>query len=283
MFLLSELSLSGVDLEAVYRQGRAIIDRLGRPKDLAAAKAMATALLQKPGSRYTLGILESFAVPDNVRRDIVSRWTGQGRPPILGFAPYTAHVATVDTFFCLALGAELIGRQRPSNRVDIAYLYYLPFCMGFTSNDNLHARTAQLFMDQHQVFVPGGDLKKDLAKLDAHYSVLPPNIKERGVMSFAHYPPTDGDFLTSTLWDKLMAPGWRDQAMRPERPEPEDVDRKLVAQIFEMRVAPRTKDRDFDLDSAEAVMFERKVPVRRGKWRLVPPEAAEEAGQDRPR
>jgi hypothetical protein len=45
----------------------------------------------------------------------------------------------------------------------MAYLYYLPFAMCFTSNDNLHARTAPLFMDaEKQVFTPGRVLKADL-------------------------------------------------------------------------------------------------------------------------
>jgi len=162
-------TLSGLDLDAVHRHGRLIIDRLGRPSDLAKAKAMAMTLLDKPGSRYTREILESFHVPGKVRHSIVARWNERGRPPIKAYAPYTAHVATVDTFFCIALGAELIGRKRPSNRIDIAYLYYLPSCMGFTSNDALHARTAPLFMADDQMFIDGRDLKADLAKLDAHY------------------------------------------------------------------------------------------------------------------
>ena len=49
-------------------------------------------------------------------------------------------------FFQIALGAGLIGGERPSNRTDIAYLFYLPFAMVFASSDNLHRRLAPLFM-----------------------------------------------------------------------------------------------------------------------------------------
>ena len=79
------------------------------------------------------------------------------------FAPHTAHVFTVDLFFSICLGADLISRDRPSNNIDVAYLHYLSFCMAFTSNDNLHARTASLFMTGDQVFVHGRDLKVDFA------------------------------------------------------------------------------------------------------------------------
>ena len=60
------------------------------------------------------------------------------------FCPYFHYVYSVDLFFNFAVSADLISRVRPKgkadNKVDIAYLYYLPFCMVFTSNDNLHER-----------------------------------------------------------------------------------------------------------------------------------------------
>src|SRR5207253_7367462 len=99
--------------------------------------------------------LETLHVEESDRREIVGRWRAQGEPPITKFAPYTAYMVTVDIFFEIALGADLISRERPSNKIDIAYLYYLPFCMAFTSNDTLHARTAPLFMSESQDFVPG--------------------------------------------------------------------------------------------------------------------------------
>ena len=98
---------------------------------------------------------------------MLDRWNHSGNSPIFGFAPYTAHVLSVDLFFCNGLGADLIGRERPTNKIDIAYLYYLPFCMAFTSRDKLHGRTAPLFLAAGQVFIHGDELKADPAKLDA--------------------------------------------------------------------------------------------------------------------
>src|SRR5437879_13417707 len=91
--------------------------------------------------------------------------------------------------------------------------------MAFTSRDRLHERTAPLFLDENQVFIRGDDLKADLAKLDTHYCKLSDDEKQRGVMSFAHYPPLDGDFLVSKLWDRLMRQGWRERAGRPPEPK----------------------------------------------------------------
>jgi hypothetical protein len=144
--------------------------------------------------------------------------------------------------------------------------------MVFTSNDNLHARTAPLFLkEDRQIFVRGQDLKADLARLDAHYSALPDEVKERGVLSFAHYPPPEGEFLTSKLWDKLMRPDWREQARSPGIKLSEGDEKELVAQLNRMaRAAPVTGE--FTSKEADAMMVERRIPVSRGKWRLVPPE-----------
>jgi hypothetical protein len=186
----------------------------------------------------------------------------------------------VDLFFCIGLGADLIGRKRPSNKIDIAYLYYLPFCMAFTSRDKLHERTAPLFLDNDQVFIRGDGLKSDLAKLDAHYSQLSDEEKLRGVMSFAHYPPVEGDFLTSKLWDQLMRPEWREWAQKQPELRSKENDAKIVAEINELADAPRPNIEDLgEYEEPEAVLVQRKVPLYRGKWRMVPPEVENSAAE----
>lgn len=265
-------ALSGIDLDALFKQGRDIIKRIGRPKDLAAAKIAATELLRKPGSRYVANALEAYT-PEDLGRAVLARWRENGSPSIMEYAPYTAHLLLVDLFFCIGLGADLIGRERPTNKIDIAYLYYLPFCMAFTSRDKLHERTAPLFLDSDQVFIRGDDLKTDLAKLDEHYAHLSDEEKLRGVMSFAHYPPIDGEFLTSKLWDKLMRPEWRDWARKSPEMRSKENDAKIVAEINEITDAPQLTVEDLSqFEEPDAVVVQRKVPLYRGKWRMLPPE-----------
>jgi hypothetical protein len=179
----------------------------------------------------------------------------------------------VDLFFCIGLGADLIGRERPTNKIDIAYLYYLPFCMAFTSRDKLHERTAPFFLDEEQVFIRGDDLKADLAKLDAHYSQLSEDEKLRGVMSFARYPPVDGDFLVSKMWDTLMRPEWREWANRLPESKSKGNEAQIVAEINEIADAPRASlEPSGSLEEADAILVQRRIPLYRGKWRMVPPE-----------
>jgi len=263
-------ALTRIDLDAIFKQGRDIIRRIGRPKDLLTAKAVATELLRNPSSRYVLDALLELK-PDSMARAILDRWKRHGSPPIKVFAPFTAHILSVDLFFCLSLGADLIGRQRPSNKTDIAYLYYLPFCMIFTSRDKLHEKTVPLFLDEEQAFVRGDDLKADLAKLDAHYSQLSEEQKLRGVLSFAHYPPVNGDFLVSRLWDKFLGPEWRECATRPAEATSKEDEAKIVAEINNLTDAPRLRGKSpFPLEKTDAMIVRRRVPVYRGKWRMFP-------------
>jgi hypothetical protein len=194
-------------------------------------------------------------------------------------------VMTVDLFFNLAIGSDLIGRERGSNKVDLAYLYYLPFCMVFVSNDRLHERCVPCFLTEHkaivdgrelsvhQEFVSGRNLKADLAKLDAHYSALPAAVRDQGVMAFAQNPPTDTDFLVTRLWDRFL-PKWRENLGRePLTPE---MHTKVLEAVKETERAQRLtgeQARNLDADTAGFILLKSRVPVRRGKWRIVPPEA----------
>ncbi len=266
-------ALSTIDMEAIFQQGRDIIRRVGRPKDLVAAKNTAAQLMQNRSSRYVLDALKALK-PKQISSTVIDRWESRGAPPITTYAPFTAHILLVDLFFCLSVGADLIGRERQTNKIDIAYLYYLPFCMVFTSRDKIHERTAPLFLQSDQVFVRGGDLKADLAKLDAHYSQLSDEEKLKGVMSFAHYPPVEGDFLISKLWDKLMRPEWREWATRPPVARSAEEDAKIIEALNEIESSPKIPGKpELAHEEIEAMMIKRSIPIFRGKWRMIPPEA----------
>src|SRR5262249_30979189 len=150
-----------------------------------------------------------------------------GKPLLKDFAPYTTHVLSVDLFFFIAIAAYLISRDRPSNKIDLSYLYYIPFCMVFTSNDKLHNKISTLFLKEYQTFVSGKCLKEDLIKLDNYYSMFPEEIKARGVMNFAYYPPTDSSYLVTQLWDKHL-PKWRESAKRRTAVD-EPIDKEVEA------------------------------------------------------
>jgi len=156
-------------------------------------------------------------VPWEIQSAAVARWSAQGRQPLRALAPYFRHMYLVELFYNLAIGADLISRVRPAkradNKIDIAYLYYVPFCRVFASSDSLHERVIPLFLREDQSFVKGSLLKADLKKLDEYFDALPGGL--RGRYSFAVYPPPGEIFLVTRFSDQ-HSPNWRKENEKPE-------------------------------------------------------------------
>lgn len=266
--------LSGVNLEGGYRAFQPYFAGGKKPGTLAEVKALADQILAEWEPYGVLQLtVDLLGIPPNRQDAIRARWRLAGQPRLREFAPYAAHIASVDLVFYLGIAADLIGRDRPSNKIDVAYLYYLPFCMVFASNDRLHGRLVPLFLGRDQAFVEGSELKRDLRCLDEYYSKLSDEIKQRGVMTFATYPPREGEFLTTSLWDRFL-PKWHENARREKKEISKESEAKLVAMLkeFKDKARPVAPGVQIDAQSADQVMFQRRVPVHMGKWRLLPPE-----------
>ena len=237
------------------------------------AKQMAQAFVERSSKPYErLGTaVQFFGIPQQHHYGIIDRWKGLGQPTLAAFAPYAAHVLTVEIFFHIAIAAHLISPERPSNRTDIAYLFYLPFCMMFVSSDKLHRETANLFLRADQEFVWGLDLKNDLRRLNAHFSALPATEREKGVMRMAQHPPIEGEFLTTALWRKLMSDkafSDRDHAggMDPEK------SRELTDQLKAFTEGETISPSQLEQigGEPEAMAIQHRIPRRKGSWYLLP-------------
>jgi hypothetical protein len=269
-------ALATMDLTSFYP----VVRRLGggrKLRNLEDARALAEQMVIGEGRRYTTlkVAFEMLAVPSELRPQITKRWKQEGGPPLPQFARYAAYNLMVDLFFYLSLDAGLISAQRPSNRVDIAYLYYLPFCMIFTSGDKLHRKITPLFLRNDQVFLWAPDLKADLSRLDAHYDSLPETVKAQGIGHFASRPPVDGDYLTTQLWDKFLLPSWREAVP----PRSESMTANIVAlgkAIADLEGAEEKLGRSMEAvqkhsDDLDHVVLQRGVHGHRGKWQIVSP------------
>lgn len=219
-------------------------------------------------------------VPNEYKRYARRRWQGSRRPPLEAFFPYMTHLLKVDLLFCLGIARGFISGDRASNKVDMAYLYYLPFCQVFTSGDRLHHRTAPLFVRDDQAYVKAEELKAALGELDAHYEQLPQEIKQRGVMSFTSYPPAGSDNLVARLWDEHMHPEWRQRAevFESELGEPRDLeaDRAMIAELTEKLESAKPLEgpaANVGEDDTAYGLIKRHVSPTKGRWRIVPPEA----------
>lgn len=207
-------------------------------------------------------------VDARIEQRALEGWKASNQRSFTDYAPYAAHVVAVEVFFQIALGANHITTTRVSNRTDIAYLFYLPFCNVFVSSDRLHQRCAPLFLRNNQTFVWGQELKADLQRLVTQYKALPEFEREKGIRTFAPKPPRDDkNGLLGNLWDRHVG-SWR------EDPKPIDPDllerlgpalRELIEQFASAPEADRSEIAD-DLSNVGMIEVNTVVRPQKGSF-----------------
>ena len=274
--------VSNMDHSKTYAQFKGYFQNIRRPRNLLDAKKIADSLIdllpEEQSIRFGLTLL---GISPEDHDFVVQKWAETGKPPIGEFAPYFRHMFSVDLFFHLSIAADLISRVRPAgkadNKVDIAYLYYLPFCHVFVSNDNLHERVVPLFLRDGQTFVKGQQLKADLKQIDEHFAKLPDDVKDKGIFEFAAWPPEEACPLLIQLWDKYL-PQWR-QSKAEEKELPPDMEKALVDLInkTEKESKPFNPVHPPSIEDLDYVHVTRQVYPKKGKWLRVKPVNESEA------
>lgn len=273
--------LSQLDLPEVGQRMRALGITPQTCRSVKEAYGIAAALVHsRHEPEHQIGLLFSFIqVPHRLQAPIVHRWSQAGFPPLASHASYAAHVLKVEIFFQIALAANLISSERASNRVDIAYLFYLPFCHVFVSGDKLHRLCAPEFLSKKQDFVWAPDLKSDLARINRELMATSDQERQVGLHKLAPRPPGDPSQITVALWKK-HAPGSGDseEERLPMSPEAE---RKLVEHLNSFAKAPTDPDvAELSSDELQSVSIERLVPARKGSWWLIPKKIADAEGRE---
>jgi hypothetical protein len=268
-------ALGAVDLEAVAKNLRDMGISASTCRSLNDARTMAESVVLRSDKPFpTVALLvQLLNIPRQYHERIIERWKINGFRPLLEHAPYSAHVLSVELFFQFALAAHLIGTQRASNRVDIAYLDYLPFCTLFASSDDLHRRCAPLFMRPNQEFVWGPDFKGDLARINAHFLTLPESERNRGITFFAQAPPKIEGSLVRRLRASYMGAGYDDQPPiePPVKGDPRHT--KLIEDLDKWQKAPDAPAdarQPADGERVELLSLKRRVHKKRGSWYQVP-------------
>jgi hypothetical protein len=197
-----------IDLQAMSSTVSSTIGPWRKPTSLQDARWMTDNIIDNLDQEWLLCFgLVLLGVPEATEY-VVDRWRADRKKPLRTHRPYFIHMLSIDIFFSLVLQTQLLKNVKGSHQIDLAYLYYLPFCAVFSSRDNFHVQVAPLFMHPAQQFVHGDDLKADLKRLDELYHQLPKETLEKGFYSFAPFPPDDSSYLTTRLWDAYL-PGWR--------------------------------------------------------------------------
>ncbi|MBK7613445.1 MAG: hypothetical protein IPJ08_02965 [Burkholderiales bacterium] len=212
-------------------------------------------------------------IPSHLHGEILHKWTCAGSPPLALFAAYAAHVLTVELFFQIALAANIISAERASNRADVAYLFYLPFCHLFVSGDKLHQRCAPPFLTKKHDFLWGPDLKTALTEINQRMSSATETERQQGLHKLAPRPPGDSTNLVISMWEKHYPLPVGQEAIAPHNPVAE---RKLVEHINDFVNAPEVPEvASIPADDLDGVAIERLVPPRRGSWWVIPKAVAD--------
>ncbi len=207
-------------------------------------------------------------VPDRFGTAIISRHFSSGQKPLAWFAPYAAFAFSIDLFYYISVYRGFISGDRGSNKIDLAYLYYLPFCMIFVSSDNLHRRCAPLFTRPNQKFVWGPDLKVGLDSINSYYSSFPDAEKEKGLFAMAPKPP-DIPGIVSELWTAVL-PG-HSKVQPPKKEIDPDLQKAITKEIREninraMAAPPAPRP----TGKSQSIIIQRIVRRQRGDWWQLP-------------
>jgi len=122
--------------------------------------------------------------------------------------PYPLPIAAPYTFYCLKvfllfLGAykfNLLPKKKTDDQIDLEYLFYLPFCHVFSSNDKFHKTLAPALMRKDQCFLIGTNLKKGIQEIDN----LPAHKETMNAQCFP-VPPMPKESIIRDVWKKT---GW---------------------------------------------------------------------------
>jgi hypothetical protein len=258
-------ALTGIDLLAMAKSAMAELGpHWRRPKTLQDARDMANLIIDHTDPEWLIGFGIDRLGLSELKEPVVAGWIAKRRPPLRECFPYFIFMVSINIFFYLVLPTQLLSNVKPSHQIDLAYLFYLPFCSVFTSKDNFHVDIVPLFLRPDQTFVNGIALKEDLRKLVERYSALDKDEFDKGMDHYAKYPPEDTSFLTTQLWDKHM-PKWRNA------PAPVKLNKQLQDALMEAvkKMDESSESRPHSLGSAselDYVKVERKIRLRRGKW-----------------
>jgi hypothetical protein len=274
--------LSELDLPAVGRGMQALGITPQNCKTLEEAHGIAASLVHTQAApQRQLALLFAFVdVPLRLHLPIAQRWEAAGWPPLAQHASYAAHVLMVELFFQISLAAKLIAAERASNRADIAYLFYVPFCNVFVSSDKLHRRCAKPFLTKQQDFVWGHDLKADLCRINEVFATATEAERQKGLHKVASRPPGGLNDLVVSLWERHgLAPL---RAGKHESAIPADSHDKLLAHLREFQDAPTAPEvASLHSDELDALSIERLVPRKKGNWWLIPKDAADDEDRRR--
>jgi hypothetical protein len=176
--------------------------------------------------------IDEFGINAESANETFARWEQYPDKRFSSFAPYAYHCCRVKLFFYLGLKNDLIG-TKPTNHVDLQYLYYLPFSLIFSSNDNFHKKVISLLMGEHHTFVTGEELKMALKELISYRETLS---EKKDIERTLKEPPQIPSNLICQIWSKYL--GWPSKYKREISEKEMDEQKKKFEEFIAAKEVP---------------------------------------------
>ena len=141
--------------------------------------------------------------------------------------PFTANCIRIALIFHFSLAFGLVS-TRPTNRIDLEYFFYTPFCWAFSSGDSLHRDLAPHVFSQGQSFISREAFKADLKQLSQWWAAL--DEAERKKEMNLPCPPENDASVTHCLWKKHMRPDYRN-CLRLEGNLPSEAAKRVMEYV----------------------------------------------------
>lgn len=144
-------------------------------------------------------IIKEFSISPSSVSDIFYRWETFNDKKLTLFAPYSLFCLKTKLLFFICLRNGIIG-TRPTNLLDLEYVYYLPFCRVFVSDDKFHNQMVPYLLTKDQMYVKGKELKIDLEKIKEIKGTL----SGSDLKSANREPPRMKELLSYKIWNKML-------------------------------------------------------------------------------
>lgn len=162
---------------------------------------------------------------NHIKNKILFRWNSENTL-LKYFAPYAYFCIKVILTMQIATSSGLI-KWKSTNRLDMEYLFYLPFCMLFVSGDNLHIQLAPLLMRENQSFANSMELKKSMKMQIEQWKTIDKEEKLLLKAGLGSYPLPMKDSIIINLWNKHCIAWDRWNKIFPEGTDKDEKERIL--------------------------------------------------------
>jgi hypothetical protein len=197
-------TIASVNLEKIKEHFKLATPEMPRVKSFAELGNAVDLLLRFTDQRVALHMcLADAQLEDDLRKEVYSRWENDRTQNLSSFAPYAFHCFRIRMLFYVGLANDLVS-TRSSNTADILYLYYVPFCNVFSSNDNLHESFAPLVLRPDQYFIRSDFLRSDFEAIEMFWEHLSLEQKRMWLDRFGQWPPRNVGSFTYRMWTRKM-------------------------------------------------------------------------------